>query len=371
MRSAHHLNDTDLDEITRRRRLLTSRQRWLLDAINYRVETYPQRFARDARYAQTAGLVLLSEWERRQKFCHCSIRNRLCGLWKLCVHCSYRRRTALLERFLTQFWRSRWWFLTISFDGVLPFEGHFAEDMGLYWTACHKAVRALVKDGSFLGAVKVEELHVESLLPLVVLPHCHFLIAAEDVTGDHLEELRQLVLAHRGTQPDWRIGQPVTDETELVGLRVMAKADHLATVGDLARVLRYMVKPLDLVTPYLCAWPEAALNERAGVPDLNLNVVEFFDGHAENCYSRHQLDSLGILDGRARRRCIAVPKATRQQAAHRTRVAALWRKCADEATDEFGFDRVAIEPTAASIPHALPILPPLIIASPPPASVLT
>lgn len=91
MHSAHHLNATDLDEITRHRRLLTHRQRVELDAVNYRIQTYPQRFARGPRYAQTAGLVLLSEWERRQKFCHCSIRNRLCGLWKLCAHCSYRK----------------------------------------------------------------------------------------------------------------------------------------------------------------------------------------------------------------------------------------------------------------------------------------
>lgn len=349
MRSAHHLNATDLDEITCHRRLLTHQQRVALDAIHYRLEAFPQRFARGPRYAQTAGLVLLSDWASRRRFCYCSISNGLCGLWKLCDHCSYRKRTALLERFLTQFSRSRWWFLTISFDGVLSLEGHIAEDMGLYWTACHKAVRALVVDGSFLGAVKVEELHVESLLPLVVLPHCHFLIAAEDVTGDHLEELRQLVLAHRGTHPDWRIGQPVTDETELVGLRAMTKADHLATQGDLARVLSYMIKPLNLGTPYQDAWPQAALNNRERVLELNENVVEFFDGHVENCYSRHQLDYMGILDGRTGERCIAVPKATREQAAHKARVAALLRECADEATDELVFDRVAIE--APDLPH--------------------
>lgn len=43
-----------------------------------------------------------------------------------------------------------------------------------------------------------------------------------------------------------------------------------------------------------------------------------------------------------------LPKATREQPAHKARVAALWRECADEATDELAFDRVAIEsmPTA-------------------------
>lgn len=343
MHSAHHLNATDLDEITRHRRLLTSHQRWLLDAINYRIATYPQRFAREPRYAQTAGLVLLSDWASRRRFCYCSVRNGLCGLWKLCDHCSYRRRTLLLERYLTQFSRSRWWFLTVSFDGVLSLEGHIAEEMGLYWTACHKAVRALVDDGSFLGAVKVEELHVESLLPLVVLPHCHFLIAAEDVTASQIEDVRQLVLAHRGLMPDWGTGELVRDEAERVGLEVSIKADPLPTVGDLARVLRYMVKPLDLVTPYLSAWPEAALNDRDRVPELNANVVEFFDGHVENTYSRHQLDYMGILDAKTGERCIAVPKATREQAAHKARVSALLRECADEATDELVFDRAAIE----------------------------
>lgn len=39
MHSVHQLNATDLDEITRHRRLLTPRQRWLLDAINHRIET--------------------------------------------------------------------------------------------------------------------------------------------------------------------------------------------------------------------------------------------------------------------------------------------------------------------------------------------
>jgi hypothetical protein len=354
MHSAHYLNATDLDEITRHRRLLTHQQRVELDAIHYRLDTFPQRFARGPRYAQTAGLVLLSEWERRRKFCHCCIGYRACDLWKLCDHCSYRRRTALLERFLTQFSRSRWWFLTVSFDGVLPFEGHFAEDMGLYWTACHKAVRALVDDGSFLGAVKIEELHVESLLPLVVLPHCHFLIAAEDVTVSQIEELQQLVLAHRGSQPDWAAGEALTDDAERVALRVMLKCSPIPTVGDLARVLSYMIKPLDLVTPYLSAWPVAALNEREGVPELNADVVEFFDGHAENCYSRHQLDYMGILDGRTGERCIAVPKPTRQQPAHKARVGALLRQCADEATDELAFERVAIESEPLRCPRLLP-----------------
>lgn len=344
MRSAHYLNATDLDEITRHRRLLNSRQRWLLDAIHHRLETFPQRFARNERYAQTAGLVLLSDWERRRKFCHCSIRNRLCGLWKLCAHCSYRRRTLLLQRFLTQFSCSRWWFLTISFGGgLLSLEGHVAEDMGLYWTACHKAVRALVDDGSFLGAVKVEELHVEALLPLVVLPHCHFLIAAEDVTGGHIEQVKQLVLAHRGLTPDWGIGELVRDEAERVELEVTTKTHDLPTAGDFARVLGYLIKPLDLVKPYLSAWPEAVLNERDYVPELNENVVEFFHGYEVNCHSRHQLDYMGILDAKTGERCIAVPKRTCQQVAHKARVAALLREYADEATDELVFDRVAIE----------------------------
>jgi len=344
MHSVHHLNATDLDEITRHRRLLTHQQKVELNAIRYRLQTYPQRFARGPRYAQTAGLVLLSEWERRRKFCHCSIRNRACGLWKLCAHCSYRRRTLLLERFLTQFSCSRWWFLTISFEGeLLSLEGCVAEDMGLYWSACHQAVRSLVNDGSFLGAVKVEELHVESLLPLVVLPHCHFLIAAEDFTVGHIEQVKQLVLAHRGLTPDWEAGELVRDEAERVELEVSTRTYPLPTVGDFARVLGYLVKPLDLVTPYLSAWPEAVLNERDCVPELNENVVEFFHGYDVNCHSRHQLDYMGILDGRSRSRCIAVPKATRQKAAHRSRVAELLRECADEATDELAFDRVAIE----------------------------
>lgn len=343
MHSAHLLNATDLDEVTQHRHLLTYQQRVELGTIHYRLEAYPQRFARGLRYAQTAGLVLLSDWPSRRRFCYCSIRKGLCGLWKLCDHCSYRKRTLLRQRFLTQFSRSRWWFLTISFDGVLPFEGHFAEDMGLYWDACHEAVRSMVRDGSFLGAVKVEELHVQSLLPLKVLPHCHFLIAADDVTVGQIEDLRQLVLAHRGTQPDWGTGEMARDEAERVDLEVSTKTYLLPTEGDFSRVMGYLIKPMNLVTPYLNAWPEASLNGREGVPDLNANVVEFFDGYVENCYSRHQLDYMGILDARTRSRCIAVPKAMRVQPAHKARVNALLREFADEATDGPVFDRVAIE----------------------------
>lgn len=343
MRSADYLNATDLTELAQHRRLLTVQRRRLLSAVQYRLEAFSQRFARDARYAQTAGLVLLSGWERSRKFCHCSIRNRLCGLWKLCAHCSYRKRTELFQRFLTQFSRSRWWFLTISFDGLLPFEGHLGEDMGLYWDSCHRAVRELVNDGAFLGAVKVEELHVESFLPLVVLPHCHFLIAADEVTADHIAQVKQLVVAHRGLRPDWETGEAQPDDAERVELRVSTKTYELPTVGDFARVLAYIVKPLDVVTPYLSAWPQAERNERAGVPELNSNVVEFFAGFAVNSENRHQLDYMGILDGRTRSRCIAVPKATRQQAAHKARVKALLRECADEATDGLVFDRVPVE----------------------------
>ena len=72
-------------------------------------------------------------------------------------------------------------------------------------------------------------------------------------------------------------------------------------------------------------------------------MSEFFDGYDVNCYSRHQLDYMGILDAKTGERCIAVPKPTREQAAHKVRVAALLREFADEATDELVFDRVAVE----------------------------
>jgi hypothetical protein len=190
------LDHSNLDVLEAHRWLLSAFQRDLLSALRDRILTYPERFERSPAYAQLAGLILMSAWPHRRRFCYCSIRNRFCGQWKLCPYCGYVKRRQLRLRFLSAFHRARWWFLTISFHGSMLMDAPDWCDLALYWGACRHAVRALVRERVFAGAIKVEEVSVLGLLPVEVRPHSHFLVAAGQVNADDVAELATLVSAY-------------------------------------------------------------------------------------------------------------------------------------------------------------------------------
>lgn len=299
------LDRSSLRVLRRNRRLLSCHQRQMLEATLTRMEAYPQCFDRSGSdYQQRSGIVLMSDWERAHKFTHCTFHGRSCGLWKFCPYCAYVRRNALVEKFLPFFHLTRWHFLTISFTGHLLFGPESPDDITDYWNACLGAIRSLERESVISGAICVEELHIRCLDPCRVLPHCHFLISADEVSDGTLDDLEERVRAHVCTVPcqDFDGVEPNRDAE--IRLPVTTRCCELESERDLDRVLRYLVKPIDIVEPYETAIRNLDEDELEGRIQLNQNTEQFLQGHAIYSEDRRQMSYLGNLDARTRARCL-------------------------------------------------------------------
>lgn len=312
------LDRSDLPGLAQQPSLLTPRQATLLDAVRYRLETYPQRFARTEDHAKLSGLLLMSDWDPRHRFCHCSMGNHRCNLVKFCCHCAYVRRKALWARFLPGFEAGHLFFTTIAYDGELDFAPHADAAIPMHWDAATAALRARVGHGEFAGSLWTEELHVRSFCPNLVQPHVHAVIHAETYSPETSDALHAAVANFRGEA--FLAGQdlpaPMAPLPTLLSPNI--RTFPLQSATDFAAVLAYLVKPLDLVRPY-----EAAVRRlRAqGRPLLELNCAldEFLAGFQLETFQRRQLDSRGSLDGRCKRRFIGV----KESRSHRNQRAAL------------------------------------------------
>jgi hypothetical protein len=178
------LNHADLECLWSHRRFLTPRQEHLLDIVQCKIERNPDWFGRkEQNYSQTAGLVLMSDWDRKVDFCTCmdkearrefglinkKRRNLNCRYWRLCDHDAWRREMDLQCRFLGIFHEGLWLSLTASFKGNLPMNiDHISgiepaithTDLITYWDAIRFALNTMIEEKVFWGAVLTEELHL-------------------------------------------------------------------------------------------------------------------------------------------------------------------------------------------------------------------
>ncbi len=287
------LNRIDLDLLHRNQSLLSPLQRNLLKAVQYRLQTYPQRFGRDSTYASTAGLVLMSDWDakNRHRFCHCCIRNKRCRLWKFCCHCAYTKQNEIVTRYLPAFPKGNFWFVTLSFKGGLRFEVPHDEHPLPYWDAARMALREMLADYSIDGALWVEELYIRSYLPLEVLPHCHAIIDATEFADDAKEKLTGSIIQFSSEQVD---GDGVELPFDL-DVKPILDQQHFINC------LRYLIKPIDLVTAYSQAITTADRVE------LNQAVDSLLNGHLLHCFQRPQLMFIGSLDPKRKRHFLGNP----------------------------------------------------------------
>ncbi len=302
------LDYTDLNGLLRNEHLLTLLQSQHLDDIRFRIENFPQRFARGDFYSKLAGILVMANWINVRSFSRCGYRGRFCKHWKYCPACAYQVGRRLCSRYEAAFQETDWHFLTISSEGSLSFQDPHWCDLGLYWDAGARAVKQLVDTGEFLGALKVEEVSLCKLPELMVKPHLHFLVAADKITVSMLEELRRVILTHDlaaslgNWQPDWP--KPVGIE-----LKPHLHVAKIEDVDGLRNTLHYVSKPIDLVRPYLSA---ISARPMAKMWELNQAVADFIAGHDCHILGRHQREAWGILDPRNQRGFIGTRPAPRR-----------------------------------------------------------
>lgn len=309
---------------------------------NYIMRTQPDAHARWSQLARL-GIALMSAWERRRQFVYCGHGNRvnkrgLCHIYRYCLTCNNAfRAKPLIEEFANEatFFRATWMFVTVSFTTnpanagcfFSPDAGdHFDvtkphciyEPLGQYdscptrindlddldrheydpevitacWNAGHDATKTLKRDKRFTGYLGSDDLALRFNTKIwngifcecAGLGHTHHVITkypGENFGIADVEEIeREATSSLQRAYPG-------------IHLYVSVKGFVVLDAETLARLLRYIIKPLNVAEPYGWAVKSDDAKDHDGnflpgfMASLNTGVDYLFDA-LEN----------GIFEGR-------------------------------------------------------------------------
>jgi len=153
-----------------------------------------------------------------------------------------------------------------------------------YWDAYKIALQQLVKDKLIRGLFWTEELAVNSIAPVRVLPHIHATVEADSVDAEVIEKLNSAVVANL----------KATLGPDSLAPNVQVKS--LNSQRKLLSHLRYQVKPIKLVKAYDLAWSRALHNNRAGAVRLNSETTDLVLGYSSITNRRFKINYAGNLN---------------------------------------------------------------------------
>ncbi len=313
---ASYLKHSSLLELDRHSNLLDGRQKDYLSVIARKMDYKPIRWRRDGQnYAQNAGIMLMSDSDHRQNFAYCGINGDRCKLWKICPFCNWEAKREMLRRFVTAYSVGTWWFLTVSWKTSVQFDLYNHTDLIHRWDAARYAVRRMVEERFFHGAIIREEFAIHSIYPVLdALPHLHVLVQADEVTKEMLELLRRLMAEYLGEMKipqnkrtlddgwswaDKRHRWAVPDRPVIISAVPDTKTYCIPTQGDLARVISYIMKPMDLSVTYDRAWAECCAVSREMAPKINEAMNEMIWSWEMAMIDRKQVLYVGSLHYRS------------------------------------------------------------------------
>jgi len=292
-----------------------------------------------------------------------------CRLWRFCPHCAWRREMDMQARFLESFRDGVWNFLTASFTGNLPLLSTYLNrhhtvlthaDLITYWDAIRFAVNQLVNEGTFRGAVLVEEIHLETLHPMaLVTPHSHIIILTDaPLDQASLDRFTSLLLQFRGqvwslgnTDADdrqwhdhhrkvarWEAGRlktkprnptmvMVTDPRLKVELPISLDLQPLATEREFSDRLGYIAKPVGLQRAYVKT-RSMLIQEKNwnGLELLAQNTDEFILSFDHLLRRRRSPAYFGACDARRKTRYIGQPGQLLEDEGHRNAIKAALKR---------------------------------------------
>lgn len=275
-------------------------------------------------YNARAALVLMSEFDDRHSFIWCGHRERkawdscgkakrrMCKETRLCPRCNYVFRVKPLFRRIgteSTFCRAcGWWFVTVGYTdnpahalrfladdvedyfdstqrtGVFDYTGKYtpaplplwagSDPVGerlriLFWNAAHKAIAEFKEEWLIRGYLTADDLHVDFRGEGGMLSHIHSVVTAERFSQGMVDDLGERVqLAIDAANPP-------------IKLYASIKVYRIHNHQQLQRLIRYVVKAIDFVSPYTNALltDEARTDQRSYSPAYieNLNMlVDYF-----------------------------------------------------------------------------------------------
>lgn len=289
------LNYSEPDRLLgRHRHLLTVDQVTLLEINRNRIEQWPQKFGSEA-YKIDSSLIAMSDVHKKQAICRCGIpnlknRSGRCNQNRLCEACAEHRKEKSLKRFQQFFNRRAWSHAVLSWkDFVLVDPGSY-DDIQLYWEAGSAALKSAWKEGLIAGAHWAEQIHLDSLWPVVLVnPHVHALINARqsDDLGDALAEtLAELMASY------------VRPKSARIRLKPDVLLKPVAVPQHFNNCLEYLHHPPSVEHVYVRDWRKSGRVSKHRAAELNTNLQEFYYMLAASTLGRQTVHYAGNMDAK-------------------------------------------------------------------------
>jgi hypothetical protein len=220
-----------------------------------------------------------------------------CNDWRLCPYCCHVKRMEILRKFLPCFREQSFYLLTISFARSLNVEPWLDEPMWAYWAAAHYALKEMCLDHSFQGAIVLEECVIESYHPqMLILPHVHAVVRADQITPGQIEQLKALISSYDGRHWCGKRRRWVRRELSgLIEVRPVTQTCPLPELPDFSDALCYLVKPLDVYTPYANALADLRQQPGCELDWLNQDknqTISMWELHKEHRYQHYYLGNM-------------------------------------------------------------------------------
>ena len=287
------LNKSDINELFKHHNLLTPQQLNLLRSVQKKQQLHPQRYRDD--YLRHSSILLLSNgWSSAQRYSMCSVPNSVnrsgqCKLHKFCPYCSFLEKQTALARYVPVYDSGQWFFMTGSFTGDLNMTGISSYfELQSYWDAYKLSLQQVVREGLVRGVFWTEELAVNSISPVQVLPHTHAIIESSGLSDAVVLAIRDLVTHNlrAALGPDC--------------LAPNIQTKNLNSQRKLLSHTQYLLKPIKLVKAYDTAWSRAVHDNRAGAVRLNSEMTDLVLGYSSVTNRRDKINYAGNLSPRAK-----------------------------------------------------------------------
>ncbi len=282
------LNKSDINELFAHPQLLSHTQLNLLRSVQKKQQLHPQRYRDD--YLRHSSILLLSNgWSSAQRYSMCSVPNLVnrsgqCKLHKFCPYCCFLEKQTALARYVPVYDSGNWFFMTGSFTGDLHMTGISSYfELQSYWDAYKLSLQQVVKEGLVRGVFWTEELAVNSIAPVQVLPHIHAIVESSDLSDGVVHGIRDLVARNlrAALGPDC--------------LPANIQIKSLNSQRKLLSHTQYLLKPIRLVKAYDAAWSRAVHDNRTGAIRLNSETTDLVLGYSAASTDRTKINYAGNL----------------------------------------------------------------------------
>ena len=301
------LNYASLGELLRAKNGVPPLLQLKIDALARKSTQYVDTYWYE-RYFPQCSLISMLDQSISTRICMCGLRGKkhfginptgLCNKPRLCMHCARRNVQNTLRTFGPAFHRHQWGFLTLSYHGDLPFTHISGPDWSRHWDAAKSAVKRLVANEIVGGAMIREELAILSLNPTSVQPHVHAIVPAGELSKAAEECLSSWMQGYRDDQGDG------------VSMPPSIKFERIATEEDFNRIVQYIHKPIDFVTPYVGLWGLVETYEEKVM--INRAIRDAMEAVIVLTQGQRQIDYFGNMRAASKRSFIGVPLKERKQ----------------------------------------------------------